>query len=556
MRRSERNISLLIIAALFGAAFIAAVFFPSDSGCSFPQVPEPTETATTDLSDKRIVAGEDFNSRDLGTVTGWTNYRDKKILVDDSFSSNLPLIVIDTGDQEPRRGVVWDGDKDYYVPTGEDPYAYGEISVVYRNGETNSPGDDVSMKSDCKVKLRGNSSGNYDKKQYLIKLTGQKGKLKERDMLGMGSSSEWILNVSFIDKSLLRNYLAYSAAGEVMPYTPDVKFCEVLWKDGDGYRYEGVYMLMESVSVGKCRVDLPQYSENSPTTPALIRRDRYNVNGIMLDNYATKEGLTSGYLDVEYPEAEFITQKGIDNITKQIDRFETALYSDEWDEFVQYRDYIDMQSFVDYFVLNEFFMNYDAGYNSTYCYMNYSGKLCMGPVWDFDQAMDNNETVSANLQTTAFHSAPWFDRLLRDPEFIEALINRYAELRKSILSDESIRAYVEQTIDYLGPAIERDWARWGYYYTNGGYLQPEASGVDRNTKSYREEVEKILSVLSEHGAWMDEHLDSLYQFKAMSLDDAKVPDRKELKDYRPALAVVFVVAILVSVKLVLDHERE
>ena len=117
-----------------------------------------------------------------------------------------------------------------------------------------------------------------------VKLTDEDGKSKKQNILNMGSDSEWILNVSFIDKSLLRNYLAYSTAGEIMPYTPDVRFCEVLWKSEGGYRYQGVYMMMESVKVGKHRVNLPQYSENSKTIPALLRRDRYNTNGIILKN--------------------------------------------------------------------------------------------------------------------------------------------------------------------------------------------------------------------------------------------------------------------------------
>lgn len=341
-----------------------------------------------------------------------------------------------------------------------------------------------------------------------------------------------------------------------MPYTPDAEFCEVLWKDENDYRYQGVYLMMESVKVGKYRVDLPQYSENSSITPALMRRDRYNVNGIMLENYATQNGLTSGYLDVEYPDKEVVSEKGIQNITEQVNRFERALYADTWEEFVEYRNYIDMQSFVDYFILNEYFLNYDAGYNSTYIYMNYSGKLSMGPVWDFDQAMDNNQTVSADLQTTAFHSAPWYDRILRDPVFTAAVIERYAELRESILSDESVEDFVEETVAYLGPAIDRDWARWGYYYTAGGYLEvddPEEG--DRNTRTHQEEVEKILDVLSGHGAWLDEHMDSLYQFKMISLEEAQAMAAVETVDYRPALAVVFVAVFLISIKLVLEYEK-
>lgn len=555
MRGKERQISLfLIVLVLIGGWVMSDL---QTIGYQFPEVPAVVSHKTTDLSDKRIQADSDFNSEEQLGVTGRTNYREKELWVDHTFTSNLPLVVIDTENQEPKRGVVWDSEKKYYVPTGEDPYAYGEIFVIDHFDGQNRADDDAEMYSQCKVKLRGNSSGNYDKKQYLVKLVDEDGKSEKQNILGMGSDSEWILNISFIDKSLLRNYLAYAAAGAVMPYTPDVRFCEVLWKDENGYRYEGVYLMMESVKVGKHRVDLPQYSENSPMTPTLLRRDRYNVNGLMLENDATKKGLTSGFLDVEYPDKEVITEKGIQNITRQIDRFEQALYADTWEEFVKYRDYIDMQSFVDYFILNEFFLNYDAGYNSTYMYMDYSGKLTMGPVWDFDQAIDNNATILANLQTTAFHSAPWFDRMLQDPVFTTAIMERYAELRKSILSDESIETFVYQTVEYLGDAVERDWARWGYYYTEGNYLKSDSyDGKDRNTDTHQEEVDKILNVLSVHGAWLDEHLDSLYQFKMLPLDEAIAYSQTDKKDYRSALAVVFIAVFLVSVKLVLKYESE
>ncbi len=553
MQGKERQIALAFGAILFAAGLFLSAF--QVKTYQFPDIVQSVNVETTDLSEKRIQAQKDYVPYE--STSGKTNYRDEKLLVDEDFTSNLPLIIVDTKGKKPQRGVVWDQEKEYFVLTGEDPYAYGEISIINNQEGPNKPTDSVKMHSLCKMKVRGNSSGSYDKKQYLIKLLNEKGEPEKQDVFGMGKASEWILNISFVDKSLLRNYLAYTTAGEIMPYTPDVQFCEVLWKDENGYRYEGVYLMMESIDVGKDRIDLPQYAKNSSVTPVLLRRDRYNENGLMLDNYATRQGLTYGYLDIEYPDKEIISKKSIQNITDQIDCFEQALYADTWKEFIEYRNYIDMQSFVDYFILNEFFLNYDAGYNSTYVYMNYSGKLTMGPVWDFDQAMDNDSTSCAKLQSTAFHSAPWFDQILKDPVFTAAVVERFAELRASILSDEAIEAFVEKTVAYLGPAIDRDWARWGYYYIDGNYFKVETSdGKDRNTHTHQEEVDRILDVLSRHGAWMDAHLDSLYQFKMISLEDAQALSVTEEKDYRPALAVVFVVVFLVSIKLVLQHESE
>ena len=73
-----------------------------------------------------------------------------------------------------------------------------------------------------------------------------------------------------------------------------------------------------------------------------------------------------------------------------------------------------------------------------------------------------------------FVTVTWFDRILQDPFFTTAIMERYAELRKSILSDESIKTFVYETVEYLGDAVERDWARWGYYYTEGNYLKSDS----------------------------------------------------------------------------------
>ena len=147
--------------------------------------------------------------------------------------------------------------------------------------------------------------------------------------------------------------------------------------------------------------------------------------------------------------------------------------------------------------------------------------------------------------------------MLKDPVFTAIMIERYAELRASILSDEAIASFVEKTIAYLGSAIDRDWARWGYYYTEGNYLKlVEPDGKDRNTNTHPEEVARILNVLSQHGAWMDDHLDSLYQFNMISLEDAQVRSAAKVKDYRQILAVVFVAMFFISVKLVLQYESE
>ena len=501
---------------------------------------------TTDLSDKRIVAGKDFQDQVKKNVYGFTNYRNKTMEISDDFTSNLPVVVLDTNGKEPKRSVVWDSEKDYYVPIEGDPYTYGEMKIydTKEEGGVNTLQDTPRKQTDMKIKLRGNSSGNYDKKQYLIKTE------KKENILGLGKDSDWILNVSFIDKSLIRNKLAYEAASSFMPYVSDSQYCEVVWKNGDKYYYQGLYLMMESVKVGKDRVDLPTAYENVEHPAALIRRDRYNPNQVMLENYGTKTKQTDNYLGLEYPKKEDASPATIQKITDQIDKFEAALFDPDYKKMIQYRDYIDVQSFVDYFIMNEYFMNYDAGYNSTYMYMDYTGKIHMGPVWDFDQCLANDAFYVTKYDTTAMHSAPWFKQMLRDPIFTQQIIERYQELRKSVLSDEAIVEEVENLVYHMGPAIERDWNRWGYFYENADYLQ----GPDTHT--YSQELTRVVNLLQDHAHWLDEHLDSLYQFKDVSLEKAQ--EREEVKqkyNIKAGMAVIFVLVIFISVHLILRYEN-
>lgn len=551
MNREKRVSLVLIVGLLVAGIWIGGL---TDSQPTPPTLSPYNGQQTTDLTEQTIK-----EDPALGPVivseseAGHTNYSHKKIYVDNSFTSHLPIVVVDTGDQKPSRGVVWDRSKQYYIPTGEDPYAYGSISII--DGACNQVTDPASMTTDIKIKIRGNSSGTYDKKQYLIKTLNKSGKTVQKNVMDLGNGSEWVLNVSFADKSLIRNFLALSTAKVLRAETPDAKYCEVLWKEGDRYRYDGVYLMIERVSVGENRVNLPQYAENTAHIPALYRRDRYTPSDLMLENYAYVHNLSSGRIGVLYPEREVLSGNAAAQLTQQIDRLERALYSDDPEEFYQYRKYVDLDSFVDYFILNEFFLNYDAGYNSTYFFSDYSGKIHMGPVWDFDQGMHNSSEYATDLYTTAFHSAPWFDRMLRDPMFTEKIQQRYHELRQSILSDAAMDDFISAITLHLGPAPARDWARWGYYYKNDSYLTTTGGAI---TTTWEDEVARIRYTLKEHAQWLDQHIDSLYQFKMMSLDQAKefTSPAGDTPRYGSLLAVVFVIGFFVSVNLVLRKESE
>ena len=432
-------------------------------------------------------------------------------LVDGSFSSHLPLVVLDLEGQEIPVAYKYDMSKEILVPIeGIDPYVCGNI-YLYAGNDTNSLNDTPQVSSEMHVKYRGNSSLFYDKKQYKIELLDENGAKKDENLLGMGDDSDWILNISMADKSLLRNYLAYTVAGEIDPFTPDAEYCEVLVKKGDKYEYEGLYLLCESIKVSKDRVDISKYNKDGLSS-FLVKRDRYDEEAVILDTWATEQGLSYGYLSLLYPRSENLAANSIDKIQSTINQAEKVIYSDDKKVLETYPDYIDESSFVDYFLINEFFGNYDAGNNSTYMYAELDGKIHIGPVWDFDGAMDNYPDELASIDRIAFQSRSWFDRLTESDRFVMALSKRYTRLQKSYLNEKHIDKLIDDAVAYMGNARLRDYSRWHTSYDEYKLVNSEDEFgvyVERNGYTYDEEVQKLRDYISEHSEAVKEELENL-----------------------------------------------
>jgi hypothetical protein len=272
---------------------------------------------------------------------------------------------------------------------------------------------------------------------------------------------------------------------------------------------------MESVKQGAGRVALNDGPPRGGEHSYLLRRDRYDPERPMLKTYATEKGLSAGYLGLLYPKNDKLDDAVFRYVEADVSAAEKVLYAEDVNVFLTYPNYIDVGSFVDYFVLNEFFGNYDAGWNSTYYYKDLGGKLCVGPVWDYDGIMDNYIPVPMDPEAVAFGNAPWFDRLLRDRSFAERVLARYAELRRGPLSPDRIETLLHDTARYLGPAQQRDWQRWQDIYTGSKYalwdtvtpITPsespqvtEPTHLRRQTDSYEQELLKFRSLLHVHGA--------------------------------------------------------
>lgn len=404
------------------------------------------------------------------------------------FSTTLPVVYMNTkGQQILKENVIW-----------------GNIALLDGNGEEQSVFSVPNSIYRATIKYRGASSyKRFDKKQYRIKFyKNKKDSAKKVSLAGMGENSEWVLNGPYLDKTLIRNKLVYDLARELNEWAPDSRFVE-LFVDGE---YQGVYLAVEPVTNGESRLRLSEFGLLSGETAYIVSRDRSDTESEELKTWGKTAGYTNNSLYIGYPSKNKVTEKQKAYIQKDISEFEQVLYGKNFsDKRFGYQAYIDMDNWVDYFIINEFAMNYDAGNLSTYVYKELGGKLQLA-VWDFNNGFDNfqDSVKSTDILHTVKNS--WIKRLWQDKNFRDRVCERYGQLRKTTLSDEHIAEKIAFYQEELGDAVDRNFKVWGYSFNEALLAGTTKDGTSRDIRSYEEAMKQLTDTIRERLAYLDKEL--------------------------------------------------
>lgn len=449
--------------------------------------------------------------------------------------THLPLIRIDTAGQYIPGEIIRDPeDKEtiigYTTTEAGESEILVSIETVEAEGEWHHASDPAEQSSRALFRIRGNSSRNFDKKSYRIKLVEDDTAVSGNDLplLGMGPDNDWALHGPFLDKTLLRNYMWMNISAEVMGYAPNVRFCEVILNG----EYQGVYVLMETIKESEYRVDMSDYEEGSSATSYLLRLDavgapddQNSIPDVALENYTWytyqtefDETIRTGF-SILYPQREYLSQDVVDYIQRDVSRIERGLFSSDMVAgLYDYNKELDVDSFVDYYILQEFLAVNDAFSRSTYLYRDIRGTLHMGPVWDYNNVL-NNFFLSFSRRGFMLANRGWYGRLMTSEDFVEHVISRYRQLRKGILSDEYLMNYVDEVIAFLGPAIARNDEVWGYSYnphlvSSTARRRPDADETleEANPSSYEDAISRMEGYMLSRAEWLDEHIEDLYQY--------------------------------------------
>ncbi|MBQ4283909.1 MAG: CotH kinase family protein [Lachnospira sp.] len=410
------------------------------------------------------------------------------------FKTNLPVLHINTNGQRIEK----------------DTKIWSSMAVMQKdqNGADRSVMETPDYEISMMINYRGASSySQFDKKQYRLKFYSKEGSTnaKNYDFLGMGKNSEWVLNGPFLDKTLIRNKLVYGLGRELFEWAPDSRYVE-LFINGE---YQGVYLALEPVTNGESRLRLSEFGLASGETAYIVKRDRVGTEEEPLYVYGYYGGKTYNHLYVDYPTKSKLTSRQREWITADIDTFEKVLYGDNFaDEKTGYSKYIDVDNFVDYYVLNEVVMNNDAGNLSTYVYKELGGRIKLA-IWDYNNCFDNYQWFAQNYDEFFLKDNSWFAMLLKDQRFVDKVIARYKELRKGILSDEYFNRQIDLYKAELGEAVERNFAVWGYtFYDN---LLSSENELHKNAKSYDEAIMQLKNSFKARVEFLDNNIGDLYE---------------------------------------------
>ncbi len=329
------------------------------------------------------------------------------------------------------------------------------------------------------IKGRGNTTWRlFDKKPYNIKLG------KKSSMLGMKSHKRWVLLANYSDKTLLRNAFAFDLGLNVynrFAWTPDSRIVEVVLNND----YIGVYQLVEQIREDENRVDIDVDSGEFLVEVNRRMDEKFN--------FTTKNKVSFSFKEPEEPDASQFAA-----IKAKLQEIEDVIYSSKFsDEVNGYAKYIDVDSFIDWYIINELAKNNDASfYSSVYMYLK-GNKLYMGPLWDFDISFGNIDYHGCDRPEGYWvKKSRWISRLFKDPSFARKVKDRWNE-RKGALRDKIAGLAVQGSA--LSSGAHNNFARWDILNTD---VWPNRVV----TGSYDQEVAVLTGWLNARYSWLDNEL--------------------------------------------------
>ncbi|WP_340113028.1 CotH kinase family protein [Maribellus mangrovi] len=425
--------------------------------------------------------------------------------------SNLPIIKINTEGKFIK----------------DEPKIMAKMQII-NNANGVNYFDDTTFEydGDIGIEIRGNTAQMFPKKSYTVETRLSDGSNNNVSILGMPKENDWVLHGPYSDKSLMRNALAYNIGhGMKNGWHPRNRFVE-LEINGE---YRGVYLFVEKIKIDNNRVDIatlkPDDNSGDELTGGYIISIDRDQEGSWNSPYMGRTGSVDvpfSYVDPKYDE---LTPEQRAYIREYITEFEDALHGDNFKDPEQgYRAYIDVESFVDYFIITELSRDLDGYRVSVYFHKDKDskgGKIVMTPFWDYNICFGNANFFSAGYQigwasdgigAGDWYEIPfWWDRFREDPYFETVLKYRWEELRKDVLNKNNIFGFIDSCSYELKDAQVRNFEKFNIL---DSYVWPN----NYVGGTYPNEIQYLKTWINGRIDWLDEQMDKIEPVTSIDQD--------------------------------------
>ncbi len=315
---------------------------------------------------------------------------------------------------------------------------------------------------DC-LKGHGNTTWEQDKKSYEVILK------RKSDLFGLGSAKKWLLMANCMDPSQIRNSIVYGMAEAVgLRGSARMRYLD-LYLNGE---YKGLYQLSEKVEIADNRLEISnlQYRNESENFILPYRAERISENGagdslrVGYDLENLPADITGGYLiEHDYGEkfeaepSKFRTESGDKYVIRSpnfADIREVRYIADLFQDLENRSgdgspmdDLIDLESFADKYILEEFVKNDGAGTTSSFFYKDSDSVdplIYAGPAWDYDRALGQGGTVTQVSTTLNFCT-----NHIQNTEVFYNLYTRHPEFQSQVRKDfrDKFLPYIERLLN-------------------------------------------------------------------------------------------------------------
>lgn len=374
-------------------------------------------------------------------------------------SSNLPAVFIDT---ETAGNDMLHTDKEHRE-TGTLQIVSSEGEFLYNEGIDYITG-------------RGNSTWNFEKKPYTLKLN------KEVSLCGMKPGDKWVLLANAYEGTKISYKMVLDMAEHMgLEYTPEAEWVD-LYLNGE---YRGNYLLCKAVYIGTGSVNITNEGVLlEKDFPAYFEEEEH---GFIINDNLT--------FSIKGPSN--ITQEEIAGLAEEFAQIDALLRGGD----KSYLNHIDIASMIDLFLIDELSYKSDSGITSAFLYKKPGEQRIMfGPAWDYDGAFGesngewldyNGSVLDIRDSSRGYMYLDWVNLLYEnDADFFGSLVGRFQEIKPYLqyLLEDGIDEYA----DYIADSVHMDMIRWDYGEDTAGHY----STFENNARFLKFFLSKRISMLN------------------------------------------------------------